>query len=741
MPVLVFMLLKRVLLTAVVFVSAVPASLASPISIEARGATVSAICAKLTEATEQEHEVLKVLGGEVLYLDAKNLEPEEIRAHIARVLLAQWQKTKNGWRLTPDPVAVRDAKTAELEVDVRVINEVFDEKRKALDVPLSEGDMHVLEELQAAYATGKSPFNNWSAAIKRLQSILPGTRAAMLCAATLDPMEFAKMEPWTRRVFSLNPTRMQSPLPSAAKKVLESATAEFDYLSRFTFTNDLLNTSAFSLDGRYLVIPNQLLSKDRAVDLELSVYRASHGVNFEIEVKGISASGNVVFAGNGTIFGSRPRVKRPKIAPEIEQESLTMTQRSRKAAAAFTTQTGFGGEIEVSSLVNNRVIAVPVITPNSSPLEAADALLRKELSKPAEIDPLSYQVSESLDLMEARTKGAVIAFLPDGLTQLIEPPADQEFKRETLFKAWTDAQMVRKEADGWVVWSPSRPASYLGYRIDRPSLQNTIARSVNSKSWSLDVLAEHFASRPRAARSDFDLCLLTALSPIVSSVEYKTDPPADALRLWGALSATQRSTLTRGGEIPFGVLSTEQKSILSDLIFNTPVGLSKESELSGIGPGTNFSTKFQQEGYVPERTRLLGNGVPSNGILRARGEEVDGAIVHYKNGAVRAADAELLFAVQDESSRLSEYLDFTPSPIEGYVACRIQDIQLLCLPLSGFGVAGELRGISETKPGPPGPFASMNSALINRVREIAASERVRREKLGGPATGGSKPIP
>lgn len=229
-------------------------------------------------------------------------------------------------------------------------------------------------------------------------------------------------------------------------------------------------------------------------------------------------------------------------------------------------------------------------------------LLTDALSKPTEIDPISFGFGEGILACGDEWKENVIASVSDdeyywqARTGLTTGEFWGRLKRRI--------SLVCDRADGWVIVRPADPIEARRTRGDRIALERLIAKTKEANWALLDDVAEFAMSNPNCRQLPQSF-----LFSFQSMVNYYGEGGAGYisgdirhLQLYGSLPKSTRAKLEAGEAIPFGSLPSAAKAILTAMVYEPAGALLM--------------------GAVIEPTEIMPGGLPSGAMLTASVSQV-----------------------------------------------------------------------------------------------------------------------
>lgn len=735
------MLLKRVILTFVVFASALSSSFAAPISIDTV-ATVKNLLAVLSSQSGEFHEALPQIEGEVVLLRAKDQEPAEIRTRIATILRSKWTQTEKGWRLVPDEdlwKALRIAKTKEI---ASVIQRGFADQEKVTPAKLAVSDLRELDVAQDAASSNRRTKGSWAQTFAFLNGRAPGNRAAFRILKLIGAMELAGMRPETRKVFSSEPTRMQQALPPAALTVANKALDEYAlYESVIPRKSNSANFGMFGSDGGF-VTSNYLTAQGPVASVQIVLYRRSKELNFFGHLAAYNRAGKEIYTATyNCAFDSLV----PNASKEIARQRTGWTPGDANAKAKFTEEGLLSKEIFDENKGGGAGIDTVMSSggPPPYPWRKANIMMssslksaavsvtedqRARFSSPDTIDPLGFHVREAI-LLATPSATNVIALVPDSLTHEVSKCVQEDARVGEIKEELGFAGMIRREDNGWWTWEPSDIPGEKDVRLSRAALAKALAEVAGNTIWTLDQQATYISQRPRGLRGSFDFALLGSLFPLANAVTLPQGDVLGQMRLWGSLSPELRRHLRDGRPVTYGSLNATQKAIYNDIIFNGPAG--PLDQTAPYRPG--MVLEGRDKGI--ERTVALGGGIPPDASITAVMEVEPGALAKFESGAIRLYPARSLYSSMAIVEEFPNWF-VTSSTMSQFAEVDIVNI-LLSLNLrpnySSTPVGKWLFGINTKKElsfGSLGDMSAKFKALYERARAEDEKAKADRNKNG-----------
>ena len=557
-----------------------------------RVAPAPILVAEIAKSTGQRLEVAPALSAEILMVSVENARPADVLAKLAVAATARWEPTEGGYRLVPDGAARSVEASAER---ARRLQSFTDAVRKRQEAAKAKGGEEADGPDMGAMFGGGG-----------------GTDAFL---PMLDLSLLAAMEPGDRLVFATGANGAQrslrgNPLPlvtdliakhnKTAKGMAGNMDAMPEQLNAFMQgpLGERIKKMSRPIVGtptKVLVVAsrgaNPIFGGGDDVRLEVRAYDAKGAVMIE-ETGSVGANAMAAFVALAT--------KKPTAPGTAKSLPIAYTD----DAKALLAMRGGG------NMMMGPGMAGPKLTPS----------LRKRLFAPQEFEPLALVPGEGLAALAKARRKPLVACVPDaaypGLLALDVPQTVEELEGSLK----TGPMRLVPDADFLVV-KAAEPDTARRERLDRSALTTLMRAIADHESPTLGELSD-FASRTTApSRNDVSMSFLSTFAPnVMGSMSGMVS--WDALRLYAALTSSQRESLASGARIPFSNLGPAAQTSLRALLYGAGDNLTVErGPASDLPDVISMGMKMMMGGggvdARDEPTEVAPRGLPANGYLQA----------------------------------------------------------------------------------------------------------------------------
>lgn len=360
------------------------------------------------------------------------------------------------------------------------------------------------------------------------RSIAPLNRLLWKLIGQIGTATIARMPAATRVVWTDDPNRMQLALPQGSKA------------ARQIFDKEMLATRANS---------SSLAPGDVAKVVIDGSFTTILGYEFHLYL--LSPAGRI-------LVESEARFEIPKGRPSVSVSSITDESL-----------------LDSTSLMREAQKLTGISTATHPLSRTPD--LSEAIFHPERIDPLALFPSGVAHGLATHLKRSFIGVIPDAA--IIDGLSSYHSALRTSdalqwFARYCD---IDASQSGWLVAKPIYPVDTRNLRVDRVKM-GAFYRQVAVKGVNLMELADYIASQPRRYPETISAPYGMFCAPETTNMCGSDLGP---LRIYGALSAPERSALIRGTPLPFAQLSNLARREAEDWFFNGLV----YSEGDGQEPG------------------------------------------------------------------------------------------------------------------------------------------------------------
>ena len=543
------------------------------------------------------------LKNEVVLVRAKDVDPEILKAKIAKVLNGAWERQNDGWALIQSP----EQKSAERKIydkeRYKFFSGIVDRAKKKLAglKPFDEENCkQILKDLKVLSTTKSSreDFGNkiWRR-ISKIDEQSPMSRFANRAAMRITPEVWLKLtEQNPRVVFCTRPNSMQQDFPIRIDDLIGMAMEEQSQWSSFASGEPLQGPSAGPDDesGNYSL---GNLNDHRAPFKSTDFYMVSMTIELasqSIEFNAYDAKGKSTFSTSVNAYGDDELGVDFDYKTEIEKLKKRIVKVTGEAAEYLdlvSPMSQFGGRREKKKAISPALLA--------------------KLLQPEKIDPLSISAPD-IYLPSIETPNVVMVM--------------NDFQRVARFVEFKDERFMRfspaniEDKDGWFLLSSPNPIAGRKAMPDRQKLGNML-RFMNANKRPLTIEEQASFALQLPWEVDYSWAYKSHLEALdTTSIESYNGKAA--LRIYGSLTSGQVNQAKKGG-VPLGSLSNEAKiEIFRSLFYSQKYESRVEMDWGGQQEMTPEQSKNFQElqnlmygGIYEEKTFVLPKGLTNELLL------------------------------------------------------------------------------------------------------------------------------
>ena len=587
------------------------------VTYSTRAARASVVVRELGHLANLDLQTSPQTESEILIIAVKARPLTEVMDRIATVTSSQWKQEGSAFRLVPNSkMRNQEDRVARTKLVAKITKGIHDleanaNKRLAeLEKSISAQNAPKVKDTKSNENTSNAPGVPSPASFLRSRISLTSQFALISLIKGLDPTVLAQIGPDDRFVFSTEPNRMQRSLGGDAADIIKDfIQTHNDQISnlppmpspdltgmdsaQITYFQNLRRRRSQKLDDvakAVLVATSQDRSNDGRISFNLRLYDSKGGVGFVSTANLPNAE-----AKNGGSDDGDPPGDAKAASPPAKTTPIEYTAESKALIEATS-------EKDSDSFRFN-------LSPE----------LRRKLSLPNLYDPLSFADTDEILAYSKSIGKPLVANLPDDYGGL---GAQEESTLEAVADEIKDGNVIVSMPDSeYLVIQPADPPNSRAIRADRLALA-TLMRAVDEKGVpTLDDFVSFALSSPSPDLGGFVDQYFNFLIPGQGGhmFEFGKSSNWDMLRFYGQLSSESRSILSHGGKLPFGSLTSAQRSEVEQLMYGA------SSELTIDDPQKTedvFTPDWLRRGgnflgidYRGEPTEVAPTGLPSEGYL------------------------------------------------------------------------------------------------------------------------------
>jgi hypothetical protein len=431
------------------------------LSPQLRATTARSALAKLSEMSGTPLAVEPALSGEIILVQAKGVTLKDLLARIARVMHAEWEPTKEGYRLARPANITQASEERDRKAFAARLKKLLDAKGQQMaktpdPYAQAEATLKALEDFneKAQRGTGLN-----------LDEPVKGSPAGRLCmelVVALGADELAGLPLFQSVVYSSHPTRAERPLPPKAAELIRTY-AEAEQRLALLVGEKQPNGVA----PPFTSAPFAAALKPGGIGkVLLSISSYGRTLSFGVNIYTKAGDERVFAPGSSYDLGDNAyadEAREAKAAPPRFVELSPTAAEFEKASAGSWDHSRF-------------------LDPKPSKVELTERLL-EVLAGPETIDPLSLAATDGILAMAKERGKNVIACLPDSVGRVAHLAVKVGRLDVRLFERLlplTGGTRTAVEGD-WLELSPMSPAMTTRFRLPRPALGKFVRACLQAK--------------------------------------------------------------------------------------------------------------------------------------------------------------------------------------------------------------------------------------------------------------------
>lgn len=581
----------------------------------------------LATHTGQSLKAGKGLEDEVIIIDVKDVPYQDVLDRIAKVTKAKWEDSGSSLTLVPDTAVRKAAKEQLIQASVAKMDKQLKEMENPK--PLSEDWFKDYEDEKAKQD-----------AIKYYQQEQETQKMMAQLMRNIGLRNLATLPVNQRVVYSDQPTQ--------AQKKLNGPWAKFATLvkEQFSGMEGMEDYDPLEMMGSEGMPPEALeMMRIQAAYMKMRQVFNGNPVKFLLIINRYSADTPgedtpVSISGQLMALDDKGGMQyAAAFGGGMVAEAMEMSTPSAEGTTG-----GEGGSAQVPEDNSTRLAFSPeelaLFANDYSGMPLADeARMRilKTFTNPA-ADPLDAWAGIVLRRWAEAEKVNLIASVPDQLASLrwmastanygIQSESPQQAVPGTTVNALREGlkyyPIEFETKDGWLTVSPLDNDAANSVRLGRASASQLATALSATQVAPLDVRAAFAYDNPNSDSNDL-AGILNMLS-IQGQSMFGYEPPA-ILRLWGSLSAAQKSQLKSQGRLAMNSLSPRSRDVLSDAIYNIrhSLTLNPPAELNNLPQEVKFMMGmgggygWDMSSWMTEPTEAFPRGIPFDGFITLQG--------------------------------------------------------------------------------------------------------------------------
>jgi hypothetical protein len=600
-------------------------------SFKAPAAPAKRVFEELSKATGTSMVASGSVADDVLLLNLSDVTLTDTMDKIASTLHAEWRKEGSGWVLYRGAnfeAADRRTEASNRVAEFRTnLNRILDAQQKmgAFNDATAKQlvDQQRKMEEEAGRAQG-APIRI-SGSFTNVAQQTPASRAIATLLSRMTDAQVAALTSGNRAVFSINPTRMQLPMPNGASQVMQQFLKDSAIYRDVSQRNQ---PAANPNEGRRVVINGFGGDGGGDGDPSLGIGYAmlismpnQLGSNVNVTLLVADPNGRTLATGQFYVGGQMVTTAQIPTQSAAEEKALPLSETAKELAKVLG-QTmggpaGRGASIRmVSSAVGGGSFSFSSLGGDGKTPQVSDDL-RQRILNPELYDPLSISAGEAMSLTADAKGKDLVAYIPDNSFMSLTQSAGTSPTASSFLTSLSTAGMVAKDEGSWMLVSPRNPSAARDRKVNRAALGAAL-KVLNSKGYlSLDdwaAFARKQAKSPRFGEIDVTFFRLVNTPAAESGLnQFDFGGGWQTLQFYASLTGGQKQTMAQSGRIPLANITNYQMGLVSEQVFNSFEGPNVINRQDQAGRPVAFMLGMASA--QTERTLLLPSGIPRDGFL------------------------------------------------------------------------------------------------------------------------------
>lgn len=579
------------------------------IKLDLKAAPIASILEQVDTKTGANLRASAALAHEVVFVQVDGVSLADLKSRLAEVMSASWVVKTDGEYLERTPDQQREIWTRHLASRAAMIQESLGTVRKVVEKPF---DGKALANGLAALRPADEFGDDRAGAMVRYKAERalfesgPMGRLLRKLLLACDPKDLAAIGPHERRIFTLNPTRMQR---GFNKNQFDQALAAF--AKEQTDWAEAAAKVNFPTDNRGRMVSDPRSQLD---------YEAEKLRSVRLEVK----RGEMTALFNVNLLGHRDPFPGVTVLTQADFEDAARRFMNAQMNPTAPGETDPAVELSADSKTFQARLsqAFSGRTPDPMTPEFRELLLNVDKH-----EPLGLATSDALVTYANHKKVNLIAALPDnalGAAWFVS--TDQKPRAEQIVRAIVNLCGVElRESGKWALLVPlDRWEHALDFTPRGPVAE--LVKAVDAKA-ALDPrdYARYAYRSGRGWRMGLGDIWLGLYSPSFLGASDFTD--WNGLRLYGSFPLARQRELEDGKKFPITGLTPEQRKIVEAIVYAGPIASEQK-----------ISSNLSQQLHEPiEPTDAFANGVPADAVVSGSSREARVLVAYGKasDGSLR----------------------------------------------------------------------------------------------------------
>jgi hypothetical protein len=539
------------------------AALTKPIDFDAPGETLGRAIERLGAQIGERLYVTANIRDEVVVIHVTDVDQKDLLAKIAEVANAEWRSTPSGMVLERTPIRERALRERSIALRASKVEEYLRQFDKEIAAPFTSDQALAIANgiVEAAKQGELSPY---SPAQHSLWNRGPTARLAHRLLRTVPLADLVDLPFAGRRVFAVDPTKLQYRLGSGAKDALTKFVNEQNLWA--ATVGPIANPEQLNISSNPLT--KKSVMADVRTDYYLEVRRAEMDTPLFCNLLRPTPSG-------------RPETVFQVIIPSARNERIWQALGPIKKLpdvpplVRFVLNSAFNLGLE-----------------EGAPLTLSEF---ERLYEPDQYDLAGAFADSVFD--EFFSEDDFVGLVGDGAAFVLPYLFTAERSRELVERHLPDlADVVLKKDNAWVLVVPSDPHMATESRVPRGVLRQFLQSAKRSRA----VTFEDVAMLNSRLKEPSILAMVHLRALGVTGWQMFESSSWHVSRLYGSLPFSQRRSLAEGGTVRYGDLPPSGKALFS--------ALTTSKEIYGVIPVSPGLSRG--DGRHAEPTLVLADGIP-----------------------------------------------------------------------------------------------------------------------------------
>ena len=539
------------------------------------------------------------LKNDVILVRTKDVDPEILKANLAKTLNGTWLHRTEGWWFTQTDIQKDSEQKLYDKARYKFFTEIVEKSKKKLAAtkPLDEAACkQILKDLKAISSSTVNRFNNniW----RRYQKIDdqgPMRRLANRIALRITPDVWMKLtEQNPRIVFCNRPNSMQQPFPIRVDDLFALAIEEQNVWSTYAGTDPLRGPNAGEENSWYYMGE----MNEHRQPLKMSDFgtftMTVELTNQSIEFNAYDAKGKSTLSTSVNSYEYSDEDQNYNYKDEYEKQmkmAVTVTGDAAEYLDLISPKNPYGRREKTKKPISSSLLA--------------------KLLHPETIDPLSISAPD-IYLSSIQTPNVVMVM--------------NDYQRAARFAEFKNPRFSRSmpstisDSNGWFIYSQPNPVASRKIMPDRKRLGQTL-RYINANKRPLNLEEQANLAYDLPWESESSDAYRAHIEPL-QPTEVESYNNRSALRIYGSMNGGERERAKKGG-VPFSILSDGVKrEIFRAMFFVQKYESQIQMDWNNMSNRSQAQQRQMSEmqnllygGIYEEKTFVLPNGLTNDLML------------------------------------------------------------------------------------------------------------------------------